>query len=167
MTVVNYYQILEVSQTVNKDELKKAYRKKAKLYHPDAGKEKSADKFNLIHLAYETLADEQKRSKHDYQLRQYQLRYGRTGKQGNPTDWHVKGYTNYSYTYRMVKQEKSIPAHPYFKLFLAVIMVLGFIMIFLPVLMVSLNILFFATLILVPAGLVLVWESLKNIVYSK
>jgi curved DNA-binding protein len=62
----DYYEILGVARTAPQDEIRKAYRKLAKKYHPDISKEKNADaRYREINEAYEVLKDPDKRSKYD------------------------------------------------------------------------------------------------------
>jgi len=67
MPKVNYYKVLGVSQTASPDEIKKAYRKLAKQYHPDnnPGDETAAIKFKEIAEANETLSNDSKRAEYD------------------------------------------------------------------------------------------------------
>ncbi|NQZ52755.1 MAG: DnaJ domain-containing protein [Piscirickettsiaceae bacterium] len=66
MEYKDYYQILGVSRDVSKDELKKAYRKLARKYHPDVSKEANAEaKFKEVGEAYEVLKDAEKRAQYD------------------------------------------------------------------------------------------------------
>lgn len=66
----NYYDILGVSKTASEDEIKSAYRKKVKEYHPDLhpNDPAAAEKFKEINEANETLSDKQKRAAYDYEL---------------------------------------------------------------------------------------------------
>ncbi|MBR2617606.1 MAG: molecular chaperone DnaJ [Clostridia bacterium] len=66
----NYYEILGVSKTASQDEIKSAYRKLARQYHPDLhpGDKECEEKFKQINEANETLSDPQKRSQYDYTL---------------------------------------------------------------------------------------------------
>ena len=60
------YETLEVSSSASEAEIKKAYRKLARQYHPDVNKEPDAEeKFKEINAAYEILSDKQKRSQYD------------------------------------------------------------------------------------------------------
>ncbi|MEO1941636.1 MAG: DnaJ C-terminal domain-containing protein [Campylobacterales bacterium] len=60
------YEILGVSETASQEEIKKAYRKLARKYHPDICKEPECEeKFKEINAAYEILGDPEKRKKYD------------------------------------------------------------------------------------------------------
>lgn len=63
----DYYDILGVDKKVSKDDLKKAYRKLARKYHPDLnpGDKTSENKFKELTEAYEVLSDEKKRAEYD------------------------------------------------------------------------------------------------------
>ena len=62
----DYYEVLGLSKGASEDEIKKAYRKMAKKYHPDINKEPGAEeKFKEINEAYEVLSDKEKRKQYD------------------------------------------------------------------------------------------------------
>jgi len=67
MSKRDYYEVLGVSKTVSKDELKKAYRKQALKFHPDRnpGDSEAEQKFKEAAEAYEVLSSDDKRSRYD------------------------------------------------------------------------------------------------------
>ena len=66
MEYKDYYKILGVSRDVSKPDLKKAYKKLARKYHPDVSKETNAEeKFKEVGEAYEALKDPEKRAQYD------------------------------------------------------------------------------------------------------
>lgn len=67
MAFIDYYSILGVAKTASADDIKKAYRKLARKYHPDInpGNEDTKQKFQQVNEANEVLSDPEKRKKYD------------------------------------------------------------------------------------------------------
>ncbi|HGD2166597.1 TPA: molecular chaperone DnaJ [Streptococcus agalactiae] len=75
MNNTEFYDRLGVSKDASQDEIKKAYRRMSKKYHPDINKETGAEeKYKEVQEAYETLSDTQKRAAYD--------QYGAAGANG-------------------------------------------------------------------------------------
>jgi curved DNA-binding protein len=80
----DYYEILGLTRSADADEVKRAYRKLARKFHPDVSKEKNAEeKFKEVQEAYEVLRDSDKRGAYDQLGRDF-----RNGQQFRPPpDW--------------------------------------------------------------------------------
>ena len=103
MEYLNYYDILSVKRDASEDEIKQAYRRLARKYHPDVSKEPDADKkFKELGEAYEVLKDPEKRTAYDKFGKDWQ--HGQDFK--SPPDWNSgfesrgKEYTGGGYTGR-------------------------------------------------------------------
>src|SRR5260370_7600206 len=96
----DYYKILGVSKNATDKDIRKAYRKLARQYHPDVnpGDNAAEDKFKEINEANEVLSDPEKRKKYD-ELSSYYQQYGQMP--GGPTG----GDGGTRYTYRTMNQE--------------------------------------------------------------
>jgi DnaJ-class molecular chaperone len=98
MDYKDYYRILGVDKTASQKDIKKAFRKLARKYHPDINPDKkdAEAKFKEINEAHEVLSDPDKRKKYDTlganwkQYEQWERAGG--GAQGQPFEWGQRGY---------------------------------------------------------------------------
>ncbi len=90
MEYKDYYQILGVGKAASEKDIKQAYRRLARKYHPDVNPNNKAaqDRFKEINEAYDVLSDQEKRSKYDALGANWQHyeQYARAGNQG-PFQW--------------------------------------------------------------------------------
>lgn len=93
MEYKDYYKIMGLDRKATAEEIKKAYRKLARKYHPDVSKEVGAeDKFKELGEAYEVLKDPEKRAKYD--------RYGEYWKEQAQQEPSPKGERRYGYHFK-------------------------------------------------------------------
>jgi curved DNA-binding protein len=107
MDYKDYYNTLGIKRDATQDEIKKAFRKLARKYHPDVNKDKDAEeKFKEINEAHEVLSDPEKRQKYD-QFGAHWQQYERAG--GQPEDFNWDRWRNPygdAYQTRQVDQEE-------------------------------------------------------------
>ncbi|MGQ9687849.1 MAG: DnaJ C-terminal domain-containing protein [Desulfobaccales bacterium] len=108
MEFKDYYSILGVSKTATPEDIKKAFRKLARKYHPDVnpGDKAAGEKFKEISEAYEVLSDPEKRQKYDQFGAQWQ-QYAQAG--GRPEDFNWSQWQagpGATYSYRTVTPEE-------------------------------------------------------------
>ena len=67
MAFIDYYKILGVDRNIPQDQVREAYRKRAKLFHPDLhpNDPKAKAKFQALNEAYDVISDPEKRKKYD------------------------------------------------------------------------------------------------------
>ncbi len=105
MEYKDYYKVLGVSKSASAEDIKKAFRKLARRYHPDVnpGDKKSEEKFKEINEAYEVLSDVTKRRKYDTLGPNWQEQFGypsaaggRTSNfRGSTMDYNSAGFSDF------------------------------------------------------------------------
>lgn len=108
MVYKDYYKILGLDKNAGPDDIKKAYRKLARKYHPDVnpGDSTAGDKFSEINEAHEVLSDPEKRKKYDQFGSNWQ-QFEQSG--GKPEDFNWAQWQSdpqSAYTYRTVTPEE-------------------------------------------------------------
>ena len=108
MEYKNYYKILGLDKTAKEADIKSAYRRLARKYHPDVnpGKPEAEEKFKEVNEAYQVLSDPEKRQKYDQFGSQWQ-QYRSAG--GSPEDFNWgpwRSQPSGGTSYRTVSQEE-------------------------------------------------------------
>lgn len=115
MAAQDYYQLLEIRSTATAAEIKAAYRRLAKLYHPDVNAF-AEEKFKLIKEAYETLINPQRRSKYDlkrnYNISQAQQKPKAAQKNYSFTEQEIKRRQYYRQHYGQPEKKVSPATQP-------------------------------------------------------
>jgi molecular chaperone DnaJ len=90
----DHYKVLGIERKASQDEIKKAYRKLARRYHPDKnpGDAKAEARFKEISLAHDTLGDPEKRKEYDRALANPFSTTGRTGGAGSQPGFDASGF---------------------------------------------------------------------------
>ncbi|MCK4842075.1 MAG: DnaJ domain-containing protein [Methylococcales bacterium] len=92
MEYKDYYQIMGLAKNASKKEIKRAYKKLARKYHPDVSKEKNAeDKFKELGEAYEVLKDPEKRAAYDQLGKKWKSKQGFTPPPGWDAGFEFSG----------------------------------------------------------------------------
>lgn len=101
MSNQTHYQTLGVNQSATSDEIKKAYRKMARQYHPDVNKSANAEeKMKAVNSAYDVLSDPQKRADYDRFVQYGQQPYQSGYQQPGSSYYQQDNYQQYSQSFQ-------------------------------------------------------------------
>ncbi len=117
-SALNYYELLGISETATKEEIKKAYKTQMKKWHPDINKSKEAPEMSIkLNEAKETLLDDDKRNAYDLSLKkEVNDNYNKFNRSQKSNE---DSYTNYDYTTHTVYEEaRKVTKWEYFKEYL-------------------------------------------------
>ena len=104
LPMLNYYEILEIPHNATKDEIKSAFRKMARKFHPDVNKDFGAEvKFKRINLAAQTLLDDKLRENYDFAFGFSKFSNEEINKKAQDAR---EAYKKASFDYRKTTQEK-------------------------------------------------------------
>jgi curved DNA-binding protein CbpA len=118
--LVNYYKILGISINASQNEVRKAYREKAKCYHPDVNDNMNANgDFQLINEAYQVLNNTNKRLIYDLRLKNGSHNYSNQRVYYRPGNVHYKPRTrSYRQSEKDLHESSTDKFEKYFDLFL-------------------------------------------------
>lgn len=95
MAFIDYYKILGVDRNIPQDQVREAYRKRAKLFHPDLhpNDPKAKAKFQALNEAYDVISDPEKRKKYDQYGERWREAdaYAQQGGAGGQQYWSSNG----------------------------------------------------------------------------
>lgn len=98
----NYYDVLGITREASADQIKKAYRKLARKYHPDVSKEDDAEaRMQEVNIAYDTLSDQHKKQEYDAQLDHP------TFSNNNSNQSHTNGFTDSPFQHYQSSHQQS------------------------------------------------------------
>lgn len=165
----DFYKILGVERNATVSQIKLAYRKKAKLYHPDVNASASAhDFFTVLNTANDTLCDEKKRRRYDLKLDYEQFKTENNNPVQQPHRDPAYRRNADKENYQTKPEEKDFePSRPLFKVFLFSIMFIGMLCIFIPSLAVYHNAINYGVLLLFFPGFFMIRDVVKSILFSE
>jgi molecular chaperone DnaJ len=106
--IKNHYDTLEINPAASQAEIKQAYRRLAKQFHPDRNREISShDRITRINAAYEILGDPHQRQSYDRQLSYSQGRYGRGPSGVDPNSGYAERQQRASAAQKQYRQRQS------------------------------------------------------------
>lgn len=169
--IYDYYKILGVERNASVSQIKLAYRRKAKLYHPDVNASASAhDFFTVLNTANDTLTDEKKRKRYDLKLEYEQYRTTQAAAEQSQPLHRDPAYRRkpQTETPETEPKEKDFePSSPLFKFFLFSILFVGMLCIFIPTLAVYHNAINYGVLLLFFPGFFMIRDVAKSILLSE
>ncbi len=165
----DFYKILGVERNATVSQIKLAYRKKAKLYHPDVNASASAhDFFTVLNAANDTLCNEKKRKRYDLKLEYGKSIVENSSPVQQPHRDPAYRRNQEKESYQPKPGEKDFePSHPLFRFFLFSILFIGMLCIFIPSLAVYHNAINFGVLILFIPGYFMIRDVVKSILLGE
>jgi len=167
--IYDFYKILGVERNATVSQIKIAYRRKAKLYHPDVNSSASAhDYFTILNTANDTLCDEKKRRRYDLKLEYEQFRVANAAAQKEQPHRDPAYRRNTDKEQKQPTEEKDFqPSRPLFILFLFSIMFIGMLCVIIPSMAVYHNAINFGVLLLLFPGFFMIRDVVKSILVSE
>ena len=169
--IYDYYKILGVERNASVSQIKLAYRRKAKLYHPDVNASASAhDYFTILNTANDTLCDEKKRKRYDLKLEYEQFRTTQAAaEQPQPVhrDPAYRRKPQTEATATETEEKDFEPSSPLLQFFLFSIMFIGILCIFVPSLAVYYDVINYGVLILFFPGFFMIRDSARSILSTE
>lgn len=172
MMMYDFYKILGVERSASLAQIRAAYRRKAKLYHPDINSSASAhDFFTILNEANDTLSDERKRRRYDIKLEYQEFHASEQNTVAQPPHRdpaYRRNPAKENPASREENEEKLFqPSGPLFKFFLFAIMFIGMLCIFIPSLAVYHDVINYGVLLLLFPGFFMVRDVARTILVSE